>query len=256
MSIQARWFSSNKREGFKAFLSLLAIICFIQPSFAQHRSPRLEIERLTQNTYVHRSFLQTSDWGKVACNGLIYINRGEALIFDSPADEDASAELLSWIQDEMHAKVKGVVINHFHDDCLGGLEVFHKAAIKSYSSRLTLELAKATDVPVSRLPQNVFDKQLTLQIGGEKVLNRFFGEAHTRDNIASYIPAERVIFGGCMVKEVGAKKGNLADANVSEWTNTVKKLMKSWNDAKFVVPGHGEAGDLSLLEYTATLFKK
>ncbi|MEZ4957420.1 MAG: hypothetical protein R2825_27935 [Saprospiraceae bacterium] len=98
----------------------------------------------------------------------------------------------------------GVVVTHFHDDCLGGLNEFHNKQIPSYTSFKTIELAKLEDNPE---PLNGFDDYLELKVGNKKVINQFLGEGHTKDNIVSYFPAEKVLFGGCLIKTLGASKG-------------------------------------------------
>ena len=59
-----------------------------------------------------------------------------------------------------------------------------------------------------------------------------------------------------MVKSVGASKGNLADANVKEWANTIRKVKKAFPKAKYVIPGHGQYGNAELLDYTIELFSE
>jgi metallo-beta-lactamase class B len=62
------------------------------------------------------------------------------------------------------------------------------------------------------------------------------------------------MFGGCLIKELGASKGFLGDANVPAWSETVSKIQASYPQVKHVVPGHGAAGNAKLLEYTRQLF--
>ena len=56
------------------FLILIAITyasCACQKSIAQPQSGKMQITQVTPNTFQHISYLQTEDFGKVACNGLI-----------------------------------------------------------------------------------------------------------------------------------------------------------------------------------------
>jgi metallo-beta-lactamase class B len=64
------------------------------------------------------------------------------------------------------------------------------------------------------------------------------------------------LFGGCLIKSVGAGKGNLADAHVEAWPASVEKVKSAYPNAKVVVPGHGKHSDRQLLEYTIQLFKQ
>lgn len=218
-----------------------------------YQSETLQIEQISPNTFVHISYLNTDDFGKVGCNGMIVINEGEALVFDTPANDEASLELINWLEVDKKSKVKGVVATHFHWDCLGGLNEFHAKGISSYASDKTIELAKASGYPV---PENGFKKKLTLKAGDLKVTNQFFGEGHTKDNFVAYVPSDKVIFGGCMIKELGAGNGYLGDANVSAWPATVRNVNSTFPDAQIVIPGHGKVGGRELLDYTIELFEK
>jgi metallo-beta-lactamase class B len=173
------------------------------------------------------------------------------VVFDTPASNLVSRELMEWIRLRLRSQVKAVVINHFHSDCLGGLEAFHAEGVPSYASALTIQLAGENGEVV---PQNSFTERDTIILGQHMVVNRFFGEGHTKDNIISYLPAEKMIFGGCLIKEVGAGKGNLADANTRDWSDTVRKIKEACPNLKWVVPGHGNSGGVQLLDYTIQLF--
>lgn len=242
----------------KSFVFFSLLFFRISTLFAQensfiYESETLQIEQISPNTFVHISYLNTDDFGKVACNGMIVLNDGEALVFDTPANDDASLELINWIENDQKAKVNGVVATHFHWDCLGGLNEFYAKGIPSYASDKTIELAKTAGYPT---PENGFKKKLILKAGSIKVTNQFFGEGHTKDNFIAYVPSDKVIFGGCMIKELGAGNGNLEDANVAEWSATVRKVKSAYPEAQIVIPGHGKIGGTNLLDYTIEMFAK
>jgi len=218
-----------------------------------YQDDSLRIEQLTENTFQHITYLKTQDFGNVACNGMIVRDNGEAIIFDTPSNDEDAKELIDWVEDVLQCKVVAVVATHFHIDCLGGLEEFHQRGIPSYASNKTIALAKSKDSPV---PQHGFDDQLELKVGNKNVINAYVGEGHTRDNVVGYFPGEKVLFGGCMIKSMGAGKGNLEDANVKDWPKTVKKVKTEFADAQVIIPGHGKPGGPELLDFTIKLFRK
>jgi len=242
-------------------ISFLIIIFFSSVIFAQQNqnsakasTSELTIVPLTKNVYQHISYLQTTSFGLVDCNGLIYINGNEAIVCDTPPDEEQSRQLLDWIKsNHPKVKVKAIIVNHFHADCLGGLRTFHKAGIASYAHTLTPQLL-AMSKDTFDIPQNLVSNSLELPVGNKKIVVQYFGEAHTRDNILTWIPSENVVFGGCVIKSMNAGKGNLADANVKEWSNTVERIKEKFSPAKIVVPGHGDSGGPELLDFTIKLF--
>ena len=230
--------NAQKNEGFKAKVV--------------YQSDDLIITQISENAYEHVSYLQTQDFGKVPCNGLLVSNHKEAIIFDTPTNDKSSEELIKWFTDQLHFKIKAIIPTHFHDDCLGGLKAFHQHNIPSYANFKTITFAKEKAFTV---PENGFKDSLVLKLGKETITAKFFGEGHTRDNVVGYFPSENIMFGGCLIKELDATKGYLGDANIEAWSNTVEKVKKEYPNVKIVVPGHGERGSSKLLDYTIGLFK-
>ena len=221
-------------------------------SIIVYQSENLIIEKLSENLYQHISYLQTNDFGKVGCNGVIVVHQNEAVVLDTPADAESSAELIQFISAKLNAKINSVVATHFHADCVGGLDEFHKIGVPSYANHLTIDLLKNKE---KNIPQISFEKELTLNIGNKNVYLNYFGEGHTKDNIVAYYPDEKTLFGGCLLKENGAGKGNLEDANEDDWSETVTKLKEKYPDIQTVIPGHGKRGGMELVDYTIALFQ-
>ncbi|AZQ65204.1 subclass B1 metallo-beta-lactamase [Flammeovirga pectinis] len=211
----------------------------------------LKVTPLTEHTLVHVSYLHTQDFGDVACNGMIVIDDGEAIIIDSPTDSASTVTLINYVQDSLKAQIKGVIPTHFHVDCLGGLPEFHKRNIPSYATFKTINLAKEKGFPI---PQNGFKDTKTFTLDDHEVIASYFGKGHTEDNIVVYQPTDKVLFGGCLVKKMNAGKGNLADADTNFWSSTVQKVSDNYNEVEIVIPGHGPTGNSSLFTYTIQLF--
>ena len=220
--------------------------------YETYSSKNLNIEQISPNIFKHTSYLNIPNYGNFPCNGIVVINEDEAIVFDTPTSDSVSAELIHWIVEIKKKHVKAVVVNHFHVDCLGGLKEFHKQKIKSYASRKTIELAKKSN---TALPQNAFEQELELSVGDISCLTQYFGPGHTEDNVVTYIPSDNALFGGCLIKEIGAGKGNLEDANTMQWPNTVNKIKVKYPNLEYVIPGHGNVGDTGLLDYTIEMFK-
>jgi len=75
----------------------------------------------------------------------------------------------------------------------------------------------------------------------------YYGEGHTKDNVIVYFPDDKVVFGGCLIKAVDAGKGNLEDANVAAWPETVRKLKRNYPDTKIVIADHGKRVEMNCL---------
>lgn len=241
------------------------IILFSENLYSQNRlSPKefkpievyhaddLIIIQISDNAFLHTSYLQTNDFGNVPCNGMIVRNSNEVVVFDTPTNNKSAEDLINFIKEKLRCKINAIVPTHFHDDCLGGLASFHKLQIPSFGNFSTIELAKSNNVVI---PQNGFNDSLKLSFGNTYAVVKYFGQGHTKDNVVGYFPKENILFGGCLIKELEATKGYLGDANVIEWPRTVEKVKQQYPNVKIVIPGHGEIGGKELLEYTIKLFK-
>lgn len=218
-----------------------------------YESADLMVTQLAPHTYQHTSYLQTQDYGKVACNGMIVVMDGQALIFDTTPDSTSSAQLIEWVEQQLRCSIVAVVATHFHNDNLGGLAAFIQKGIPSYAEVSTLVLAKEENAPV---PTNSFVDSIDIALGNDTVQVKFLGEGHTRDNVVGYFARDKALFGGCLIKAAGADKGYLGDANVAAWSATVQRVKQTFAEAEIIIPGHGEVGDLQLLDYTIELFAK
>ena len=217
-----------------------------------YQSDNLVIIQVSENAFVHTSYLQTNDFGNVPCNGMIVRNSNEAIVFDTPTNDTSANELIKFIKEKLHCKVNAIVPTHFHSDCLGGLAAFHIQNIPSFANFSTIELTKLNNIVN---PQNGFKDELKLKLGKTFAMVKYFGQGHTLDNVVGYFPSENILFGGCLIKEIEATKGYLGDANVGDWSNTVLKIKKQYPNLKIVIPGHGAIGGSELLDYTIQLFQ-
>ena len=217
-----------------------------------YQSDNLIVIQISENAFVHTSYLQTNDFGNVPCNGMIVRNSNEAIVFDTPTNDTSANELIKFIKEKLHCKVNAIVPTHFHSDCLGGLAAFHIQNIPSFANFSTIELTKLNNIVN---PQNGFKDELKLKLGKTFAMVKYFGQGHTLDNVVGYFPSENILFGGCLIKEIEATKGYLGDANVGDWSNTVLKIKKQYPNLKIVIPGHGAIGGSELLDYTIQLFQ-
>jgi metallo-beta-lactamase class B len=77
------------------------------------------------------------------------------------------------------------------------------------------------------------------------------------DDIAVWILSEKILFGGCMVKDIhSGRLGNLSDAKIEEWLPTIQKVTAKFPCAEIIIPGHGQIGGRELLEHTRMLLRQ
>ena len=214
----------------------------------------LILVRLSPHAFQHISYLNTDNFGRVECNGMVVLNDGQAVVFDTPTNDSSSEELINFLSQKLKLKIIAVIPTHFHDDCVGGMQTFNLYQVPAYANSMTIKLLKEKGNKYADYFKS-FNDSLLLNVGDKSVIAKYFGEGHTKDNITGYFPADGILFGGCLVKELDAGKGFLGDANGKEWPSTVAKLKQEYPKARIVIPGHGKSGGLDLLNYTELLFQ-
>lgn len=217
-------------------------------------SEDVEIIKITDNVYMHVSYLEVEGWGRVASNGMIYVNGNSAALFDTPMAEKPTRELVAWINDSLNTEIELFVPNHWHDDCLGGYGCLKEQGVKSYAYELTVQITDSLELGFEA---ETFKDSTSVYLGGKEIVLDYLGPAHALDNIITWLPEEKVLFAGCMAKGTNfTGLGNTADGNVEEYPNTLKKVMRKYPDAVIVIPGHGDAGGMELLRHTLKLAEK
>ncbi|PAP77879.1 subclass B1 metallo-beta-lactamase [Rubrivirga marina] len=210
----------------------------------------IALRQIRPGVWVHVS---TSDLG----NGLIYPSNGLVVrdgdgvwLVDTAWGEAATAALLDAVEAEIGLPVRGAVATHFHDDRVEGADVLRQRGIPVYASSLTQRLAAAEDnaVPSDSLA-GLTVPGTAVRLGPLEVL--YPGGGHTRDNLVVYAPGAGVLHGGCAVHEMArTHAGNVADADLDAWPESLRLVRERYPEVEVVVPGHGYPGGAELLDHS------
>jgi metallo-beta-lactamase class B len=235
--------------------SILLLVLLLM-GFARARppqKPKLTVTPLNDRVYVHTSYgiYQKTPF---PANGLIINTNDGVVIIDTKDDTDNTRQLLRWVADNLHQPVRFCIVTHAHEDRVGGISELRKAGVRVISTPLTAQ--KSIQLGYEA-PEGILPADTTFTVGQVPIRCYFPGEGHTSDNIVVWLPDQQILHGGCFVKSVAAfGMGNLADANLNEWANSVRRVMKQFGTAKIVVPGHDEVADNRALAHTLRLLEK
>jgi len=200
---------------------------------------------------------------------LVEMPDGTLVLCDTPSDDLATADLLDWIQQAFGERPMVAINGHFHPDALGGNGALAARGIPSYGSELTArtlaERGEAVHAQVlENLPDDLIERYtaaetrppavlfpesegLELHFGDQRVVVYYPGPGHAPDNVVTWFPARKLLFGGCLIRTV-PRMGNVVDADLGRYSQTVENLRRF--DAEVVVPGHGRVGGPELLDIT------
>ena len=175
---------------------------------------------------------------------------GGMVLFDTAWTDEQTERLLRWAE-ERGRPVRHAVVTHAHRDRTGGLGALRRRDVPVKGHARTVALASAQGIGGIDSVPGLSTTPYRDPAGYEL---RFPGAGHTPDNIVVWLPRQRILHGGCLVKsDTATTVGNVADADVAAWPATVARVRAAYPDARLVVPGHGAVGGVAALVATERL---
>ncbi|NBB19022.1 subclass B1 metallo-beta-lactamase [Runella sp. CRIBMP] len=215
--------------------------------------PPVEITPLVPNHYVHTTY-QVYQNNPFPSNGLIVSTSAGIILVDTGWGLEQTELLLAQIEQKLKQKVVLCIVTHAHEDRIGGVKAFQQRGIKIIGTPLTVQKTVAQGLPA---PEGILPQDTTFRVGTTTVQTYFPGAGHTDDNIVVYFPDSKVLVGGCLIKSyVAMGIGNIADANLKTWRQSVDNVRKKFPDITFVIPGHEKWDNLSSFSRTIELVDK
>ncbi|MBF0407922.1 MAG: subclass B1 metallo-beta-lactamase [Candidatus Riflebacteria bacterium] len=233
-------------------LSFLFCLFFARTVFCENIS-EVELIRLTDKVMIHRSYYDIGSGTIYPANGLIILGSDSLIMVDTPWTNEQTRNLIKLLSDNFHRKISLALFTHAHNDRIGGISTLISEGIPGMANLATCFRAFKDGYSVPELLD--FDHKINLD---QIRIEYFFpGAGHTPDNSVVWLPNEKILFGGCFIKSYDSKSlGNLAEANVSEWQVSLRRIVKKFPKAEIVVPGHGDPGGKELIDHTLQLSRE
>lgn len=212
-------------------------------------SDDLQIEQLADGLWQHISWQRLTNGQRYPSNGLIVNDGAQLLLIDTAWGTEPTRQLLDWIDRELQKPIALVIPTHFHDDRIGGWPVLAARAIPLAASPQTLQLAEAEHITAIHDPAlDTLTVGGAVRIGPVEVFSP--GPGHSPDNLVVWVPSHDLLFGGCAVKSMTSGIGNIADADLSQWPASIRRIQLRYPQIETVVPGHLASGSRALLDHT------
>jgi metallo-beta-lactamase class B len=231
----------------------LSLLCLFPGFTLLAQEKQIEVTQIAPKVYVHTSY-NTYNNVRFPSHGLLISTKEGVVMIDTGWGNEPTEQLLDWVKTNLKQPVVTCVPTHYHDDKMGGIGAMQAQGIPVMSSALTAQLAAAHKLGA---PDVTFRTDTSFTVGGQRIEVYYPGGGHTLDNVVVYLPKQKILFGGCLVKDVKAKSlGNTADADMGNWANAIRNVQQRFPKAKVVIPSHGPWGDKSALSHTLDLIQK
>lgn len=246
----------NPGSYFIRLLALLAALALSLPALAQAAAPMVAQQVSPSAWYVQgESALGSPANRNFISNAGFVVTPAGVVVIDALGSPQLARELMAEIRRVSGKSVTHVVLTHYHADHIYGLQEFKRAGARiiahrggleymnsdTAASRLAAsrtELAPWIDAQTRLVPADEWiDGPQELVVGGVRLLLRPVGPAHTAEDLAVWLPSERVLFAGDLVF-----RGRIPFVGQADSGNWIKALTTALSfDAAVVVPGHGPA---------------
>ncbi|HYE80946.1 MAG TPA: subclass B1 metallo-beta-lactamase [Clostridia bacterium] len=213
----------------------------------------VELNRVKENIWVHTTYTDYKG-NRTPSNGLVIETSDGLVLIDTPWNNGQTMELIKLTRGRLNKDFSLAIITHAHEDRIGGIDTLLENKIDTRSTSLTAELAEKNGF---KKPTPSLDSNPDIKVG-EVVVEVFYpGEGHSADNIVVWLPQYKVLFGGCLIKNLNSEGlGSTTDANIEQWPVSLNKLLEKYSDADIVIPGHGKWGSIELVKHTLELLKQ
>ncbi len=214
----------------------------------------VELSKVTNSLWVHTSYSEENGI-LVPANGLIVVTDNSLVLIDTPWTNKQMESLDHLVREAFNVGFSKAIVTHAHSDRMGGAAYLRENNISIASLKIVAETAEKNGFIV---PDQVSEgDSVVLDIDDTEFELFFPGEGHSPDNTVVWVEKHNTLFAGCIVKEIGANSlGNTTEANLAEWSTSIEMIKERYENADIVIPGHGQWGDTSLLDYTLELLNE
>ncbi len=235
------------------FYTCLSLLCLLPGYTLLAQDKQIEVTQIAPKVYVHTSY-RTFNSVPFPSHGLLISTKAGVVMIDTGWGNEPTEQLLDWVKANLRQPVVICMPTHYHDDKMGGMGAMQAQGIPVMSSALTAQLAATHNLGS---PDVTFRTDTSFAVGGQRIEVYYPGGGHTPDNVVVYLPNQKILFGGCLVKDAQAKNlGNTADADMGNWANAIRNVQRRFPRAKVVIPSHGPWGDRTALSHTLELLQK
>jgi len=208
---------------------------------------------IADGVWVHTTNYRLPGQAPIPVNGLVVVDGDEVTLVDGAWGELATVALLEKIRAETGKPITKMIVTHHHADRTAGVDAAEREGIEVFTHPRTPMLAARAGWPAPNTSVAELEApQSRIRVGRLEVA--YPGHGHASDNLVAYLPDERILYGGCAVRGAEVSTlGNIEDADMTKWRESLLWTRATYPETLTVVPGHGKGANITLIDATIAL---
>jgi metallo-beta-lactamase class B len=206
-------------------------------------SAQIHLVKFSESVYICEDMYYSRE------NSVVFIGPEYVTIIGATWSPASARALHDSIARVTNLPVLEIINTNYHPDRAGGNPYWQNIGCEIHATERTNQLMKLywdsicdftrksipdlPEIPLV-LPTKVHEGDYKLQNGKIEVL--YLGPSHTEDGVFVYLPGEKLLYGGCILKPY---LGNLEQANLQEYPKTLRKLKQASLEINTIIAGHG-----------------
>lgn len=226
----------------RSFLLVALSLATSCTTTAPDASPTVRLTHLRGPLYVAEDTFYAPE------NSMVYVGAHDVTVIGATWTPQTAQLLHERIRALTALPVRQVLLTNYHQDRAGGTAYWLSIGAEVLATQRTQQLLELhwdrlirdirstyLDYPVLPIacPSRTIQTDASLQDGAIRTL--YLGPSHTADGLFVYFPEQRVLYGGCILKE---QLGNLDSADVQEYPHTLRRLVALGLPFDCIVSGH------------------
>ena len=220
-------------------------------------APPMQLQQVGPNTYYVQGLAalgSPQNQNFISNAGFVIAPKG-VVVIDALGSPALAQRLIAQIKTVTDKPITDVIVTHYHADHIYGLQAFKDVGVRvigeqrakeyiySETAKLRLQSSRTDLAPWVDANTRIVDADewlsgsTTMELAGTTFQIDVVGPAHTPEDLAVWVPSEKVLFSGDLI--FNGRLPFVGGANSSRWIVALDQMLQY--PAEAVVPGHGKA---------------